>query len=258
MTKQKFKIPADVDFSDEWFAEARKQSPSTQQKFLLKLIVEYKHNNQSKISAMAAAALSAAFAFNKSSQGHLTQEEGNRALSELVFAWMRTPNLCGMNMYNYADMIHPANREAFANVIPRSNFTALQELAQKQIDDADNALHVEYPEQLAQYERELAAFIEKHPDYNERKDYYTHAKDRPGTQWDEIAADQQRKLDGFKYAPVKPKEPEISQELYDHWKSIVAGEAPFGFTILEPPPAAEPELKVVKDEEETEAANGSN
>lgn len=246
MKGQKIKITPEMDLSTEWYSEAKKQTISTLPYFIRNIIVDYTHNDNSKVWAMTACAIGAAYAFNKSSQGNINTGMAGLVMWEFICEWTGTKNLCGFRIMDFSDMLYPGNQRSFEKLISRHNYDALKELAKVKLEGAEKDI-AEYEQKLKKYDLELSLFINKHIDYNERPEYYT--KNVTGTV-EKIAIDEKRAREGFKFAPVRPQAPEMNETIINHWKSIINGHVPFGYEVFGDEPLPEgTELKVVKDSE---------
>ncbi len=247
MKGQKIIINPDLDYSENWYREAKKQTVGTINSFVFSLISEFKHTPESKIWAATACAMASLHVFNKSKSGGFTEPETRNLLWEVYSAWSGVPNLCGYKLIDYKNMIFPSSQPDFEKTITRENFTALQEFAQNRIEGLEKD-KADYVDKLKEYQVELANFIERHSDYHTNKNHYT--RNRPEQNFQELAQDELRARKGFVFAPIEPKAPVEDKAIVDHWYSIVAGTVPFGYTIIEP------EIAEVNNEGTKEQENG--
>ena len=132
-------------------------------------------------------------------------------------------NKTGLRIIDYDKFLYPQYEDDFTQkAISKSMWECIQKEAENNIKEADEA-HAKYLVDMEQYEKDLAVFVEKYPDYYDRKDYYDHLSYGTAEEWGAYKA---RMNSGFEFAPEKPYAGvNLEGAVYKHWKSIVDGVA---------------------------------
>lgn len=214
----------DQEFRTTYYAKAQQQTLETLPTFF-KEVFGGGMNYNTICYAVTACALAAAWAANHHPKGGITSFQAGVVMWEFIKEWSYRNNKTGLRLIDYDNMLYQQYEHDFEKTIRRETFEALQKEAQRRLDE-DAAAEAKYAIDIEQYKKYLAAFIEKHPDYNERPEYYEHLSMGTGAEWE---AEQKKEVSGFEFAPRKPLYFKPCQ--IDHWKSIVAGIVPFGYSI---------------------------
>jgi len=224
-------ITEEMGLHKQWYEAAKQVTLDTLPDFTNQMINDYQHDYGTVCHALAAGALATLWAMNSTPQGGITGFQASAIMWKLIREWYYTSNKTGLRIIDYDKFLYPQYADYFTEkTIPKNIWEGIQKEAKNRIEEADGA-HAQYLVDTEQYEKDLAAFVEKYPDYYERKDYYDHISYGPLEAWNEYEA----KADsGFEFAPRKPYVTvDLEGNVYKHWKSIVAGVVPFGYTIGE-------------------------
>lgn len=209
------------DFRDKYYSQVSKQTLETLPEFINQLIKDGTGYG-SVCCAVAAAALSAAWAVNK--KAGITGFQAGAVMWEFIQQWQYKSNKTGLKIVDFDNMLYAQYEDNFQKTIGKSVFESLQKEAQSHLDK-DKANHDKYIKDAEQYQKDLAAFVEKYPDYHKRPKHYEKLGCGTGAEWD---AEKKKEESGFEFAPAKPF---YREGQLDHWQSIVNGIVPFGFEI---------------------------
>jgi hypothetical protein len=226
----KIKITEEQDVHKEWYKEAKKMTLESLPEFLRKLTEDYGHDYGTICHAMAAAAISAASAINHSSTGGITGFQAGAVMWEFIRNWNYSHNKTGLRIIDYDNMLYPQYAYRFNKLLSPDIWESLKKEASTNIKEADLARE-KYFADCIRYEKDLAAFILRHPDYPENPKRYEKIGFGTGTEWEEQRAKEDA---GFDFAPSKPYcLMDEDSPVYKHWRSIVNGQVPFGFIVGE-------------------------
>jgi len=212
----------------QWQEQAGKATIDNIAEFMTDLTTKYQHDYGTICHAIAIAAKAAARAIDHSPQGGITGFQAGAIMWQFISEWAHPNNKTGMKLVNYDNFLYPQYGEKFEKTITSSTWEAIQKEAKAKIENADLG-HTEFIANTEQYKKDIAAFIEKYPDYNERKEHYDPLGIVNGEQLD---AEEKKKASGFEFAPQPPYEGVTSKsDCYIHWVSIVEGFIPFGYKL---------------------------
>lgn len=121
------------------YKEAMKQTTDTIGDFIKHAMCDYQHDYGSVCVAVAACAIAAVYASNKTPQGGITGFQAGFIMFEFARQLCYTGNKCGLRMINYDDMLYPQYENKFRQTISKETFEALQEEARKKIEEYTNA-----------------------------------------------------------------------------------------------------------------------
>lgn len=161
MLKEKLTVSDQV--TNQWFIDSKSMTMEALPEFLRHLTEDYEHDYSSIINAVAAGAIGAAWAMEKSPECGLTGFQASCTMWAFIANW--TGKKGTMKLIEYNDMLYPQHAWKFERTISPSTWTELQEKAQQKLNMVTKAV----------------------------------------------------------YAP----------EVIEHWKHIVAGKVPFGYTVKE-------------------------
>lgn len=212
------------EFRDKYYDQAKKQTLRTLPKFLNKMMLE-SFDYGSICCAVAAAALSAAWATNNHPHAGITGFQAGAVMWEFIVQWNYSNNKTGLKIVDYDNMLYRQYEEKFQKTITKSTFELLQKQAAVFLDE-DIKAKAKFDGDIAQYNKNLAVFIGKHPDYPSNQKHYERLSSGTGNEWE---AEEEKEKSGFEFAPRKPFYMQPCQ--IEHWKSIVEGFVPFGYTI---------------------------
>jgi hypothetical protein len=219
-----------IAIKQEWEKKAKNCTLESLPEFLKELTENYTHDYGTICHAVAAAAIASAWSVDKSVIGGITGFQAGAIMWKFVKQWSYSDNKTGLKIVDYDNLLYPQYEYRFSNTLSQNQWKAIQSEAQKNIVEAD-VKYCEYLKDNKQYSQDISLFIEKYPDYHDRKDYYDHLGSGTGKKWEEYQAKKDR---GFEFAPQEPYQPiSESSPVYQHWVSITSGVIPFGFVIKE-------------------------
>lgn len=215
---------------EQWFEEARKMTLDKLPDFIHHLLNDYGHDYGTICHALTAGAAATAWAMDNTPQGGITGFQAGCIMWGFIRQWNYRYNKTGLKIVDYDNFLYPQYNDKFQKTISPDIWAAIQKQAQAEIDEADKKYAL-YLEDMKKYEADLAAFVEKYPDYYERKEHYDLLDYGTGKEWDGYYA---KKESGFEFAPQKPY-CMIPHEnaAYQHWQTIIHGIVPFGYIVKE-------------------------
>jgi hypothetical protein len=214
----------------QWYEDAKKVTLEELPGFLNRLLNDYGHDYGTICHALAAGSIAAAGGMNKSKQGGITGFQAGAVMWEFIRNWNYSHNKCGLRIVDFDNFLYPQYSDQYQKTISPNIWDAITKEAHRNIEDADQK-YAEYLIAKEQYDKDITAFIEKHPDYHERKEYYDHLDCGTGDEWNTYY---EKRDSGFDFAPTEPYAPITKgSRVYSHWEDIIAGMVPFGYTIKE-------------------------
>ena len=214
----------------DWEKKSKAATLETLPDFLKELSESYNHDYGTICHAVAIGATAAAWAMNKSEQGGITGFQAGAIMWEFIRSWNYSSNKTGLKLVDYDNFLFPQYEDSFEKTLSLSIWESIKEEAIKNIYEADTE-YSEYLKKLEQYKIDIDEFVEKYPDYHDRKKYYDPLGIGTGDEW---VAENKKKESGFEFAPQKPYCPiDDSSPVYQHWQSIVDGVIPFGYVVSE-------------------------
>ena len=230
---EKIKLKEDeafIEVKKQWMAEARQQKIDTLPDFIKKLVENYKHDYGTIVHAMTAGLIGVAEAIDKSEQGGITGFQAGCLMWGFVREWSFRDNKTGLQLIDFDQMLWPQYSYKFAKTISRETWEKLKDEAGKRLIEAD-AQQDKFEKDMVQYEADLKAFVEKYPDYEERKKHYDRLSMGTGDEW---VAEEEKEASGFEFAPSEPCCPVTKDSpCYLHWSAIVNGVVPFGYRVVD-------------------------
>jgi hypothetical protein len=215
----------EIEFRDHYCNLAKNQTLETLIPFIEEVVRQGRDDYGKICRAIAASALAVMHAIAK--QEGITGFQAGCVLWDVIREWQYSTNESGLRIVDYDDMLYVQYESKFQKTIRKSVFEAMQKKAQRLLDE-NVAAYQKYQKDMVQYHKDIAAFIAKHPDYNDRPEYYNHLGCGTADQWQK---EEEKKKSGFEFAPDKPCYHRPVQ--IEHWQSIVAGTVPFGYEIDE-------------------------
>lgn len=137
MSKQN--ITEEMKVHEQWYEESKKQTPETIASFIERLITNYNHDYGTICHAMAAAAIGAMYAINKSEQGGITGFQAGAIMWEFIRHWNYDHNKTGLRLVNYDNLLYPQYAIDFEKRISKSTWEALQREASKNLFENKHA-----------------------------------------------------------------------------------------------------------------------
>lgn len=222
-------ITEETKVHEGWYEEADKMTLEDLPEFLSRLLTEYGHDYGTICHALAAGAVATLHAMNKHENAGITGFQAGAIMWEFIRHWNYSNNKTGMRLMDWDNLLYPQYEDHFQKTISADTWAALQEEAAANIKEADEE-YEQYRKDMVKYEKDIAAFAEKYPDYHDDPGKYEHLVS--GTEEDLIAYREKEKS-GFEFAPRKPHYGPYSDSVYGHWKNIVDGVVPFGYVVRE-------------------------
>lgn len=213
------------EFRDKYYGNLDRHAIKDLPKFIEKMMSESLEYG-SVCCAVAASAIATAWAANKHKHGGISGFQAGAVMWEFIQQWSYRNNKTGLKIVDHDNMLYAQYEDNFQKTISKSVFKALQKEAGNLLIK-DNEAASKYVLDMAEYEKDLAAFVEKYPDYHERPKHYDKLGAGTGDEWD---AFHKKEASGFEFAPAKPF---YHAGQLDHWQSIVDGIVPFEFTVKE-------------------------
>lgn len=224
------KITEKDKVQDRWYEEAKTQTIESLPVFMNHLVDDYEHDYGTICHAVAAAGIAAMCAVDHDpKQGGITGFQAGAIMWKVIRHWYFESNKTGLRLIDYDDFLYPQYEGQYQKTITASTWECIQKRAKELIEEADTA-HVKYLVEAEKYKEAIAIFVEKYPDYYQRREHYDHLRCGTG---DELDAYHKKESDGFEFAPQEPYEPinSSSSRVYQHWQSISAGIVPFGYEV---------------------------
>lgn len=208
----------------EWMEKAKKVTLDTLPDFLKSLQeqIPESYGNVCYITAIGSAATAYAYCH----EFGLTGFQDSIIFWEWNEAWGVFKSEVGLRMLDYKNMCYPQYEDNFKEISP-STFKSMQIYCQKHLDDYEQD-KLNYTNDMKTWISQIQKFIEKHHDYITDPEKYTEILFGTAKELDE---QDEKKQSGFEFAPMKPFEHTIHPKVIDHWKSIVAGQVPFGYKL---------------------------
>lgn len=223
-------ITEEMGVHESWYEEAENMTLEELPVFIEGLLKNYGHDYGTIVHAITASGIAAMWAANKAEQGGITGYQVGAVMWEFIRKWNYSGNKTGLKLIDYDNFLYPQYEENYSKTISESVWGALKKEASNLMSKADEEYQA-YLLDKAQYEVDVKAFVEKYPDYYERKAHYDHLGMGTGVEW---KAEQEKIDSGFEFAPNEPYSPVNSESPgYQHWKTIVSGAVPFGYRVSE-------------------------
>lgn len=122
----------------EWMKEAKGMTIDALPGFLRKLTQDYQHDYGTICHAIAAAAVAAAWAVEKSPQGGITGFQAGAVSWEILKGWGGiTLGETGSRLVNFDDLLFPQYAEKFRS-IPAETWEKLQAEAKRKVSSAED------------------------------------------------------------------------------------------------------------------------
>jgi len=212
----------------EWKEVAKDTTLATLPDFVRHLTEDYEHDYGTICHAIAVAANAAAIAMNKSPTGGITGFQADAVMCEFIREWNFQDNKTGLQLVDFDDFLYPQLGYRY-NTLSADVWNNLQKEAAQLIAKAKED-QANYEKDKALYDKEIAAFVLKYPDYYDREKHYLPLGLGTADEW---AAEQAKRDSGFVFAPLKPYSTAPSDRVHMHWESIVNGIVPFGYEVEE-------------------------
>jgi len=130
-------ITEEQGIQKEWYAEAKIMTLKKLPKFLKKLADGYRHDYGTICHAVAAGAVAAGNAMNKSRQGGITGFQASAVMWCFIEAW--TGDKAPAKLVKYEKMLYPQYAKSFEKIIDKSVWEWLQEQAKEHLKDVEGA-----------------------------------------------------------------------------------------------------------------------
>lgn len=114
---------------ENWYAEAKNQTLETLPKFMERILNE-PQSYSSIVEAIAACAVGAAWAADRSDNGGITGFQGSGVMWRFIQSWMRLEDSCGLKLIDYNKMLYPQYEDEFTKkTINKEIWEAMQKKA---------------------------------------------------------------------------------------------------------------------------------
>jgi len=222
-------ITEEMAVHTEWYREAKNMKLDNLTEFINKLMNDYNHDYGTICHALTAGGIATMWAMNNEPHGGITGFQAGHVMWEFIKNWQYSSNKCGLKMVDYDNFLYPQYEYKYQKTISKDVWNNIKKQAEEGIERADTE-YKKYLDDVEQYKIDVKNYLEKYPDYYERKDYYDKLSYGTGKQWDENS---KKEKNGFEFAPSEPFNHLYGNGVYLHWKSIVDGVIPFGYVISE-------------------------
>lgn len=139
MMAERTAIKEELGLHKQWYVDAKSVTTETLPEFVRHLTEDFEHDYGTICHAVAACALAAAQAVNKSSQGGITGFQSGAIMWEFIQEWQHLRDK-PMRLIQYEDMLYPQYEDKFWTINPET-WKHLQETAQKRLAEADDPVH---------------------------------------------------------------------------------------------------------------------
>jgi hypothetical protein len=137
--EEKNSITEEMNLHQEWYKEAREQNLDTLSDFVLKLANKYNHDYGTICHAMAAAAIGAIWAINKSDNGGITGFQAGCIMWEFIQHWNYESNKCGLRIVDYDNLCYPQYEENFEKTITSNMWKNIQDNCKALLQNVEHA-----------------------------------------------------------------------------------------------------------------------
>lgn len=129
----------DAAVIEAWYAEAKKATPANFAEFVRKLMNDYEHDYGTICHAVAAAALAAAHAVDRSPSGGITGFQAQMIFWQFFRKWgaFSGDDEGPVGLRFYKQMIYPQCREKFEKTMPVETKDRIVELAKAELAKTD-------------------------------------------------------------------------------------------------------------------------
>jgi hypothetical protein len=126
----------------QWYEDAKKQTGETVAEFIRHLSEDYQHDYGTICHAIAAGAIGAAWAIERSPSGGITGFQAGCIMWGFIQNWMTEYKESPVRLLNYRDLLYPQYAHKF-RAIPTDTWEWAQKEAQKVLQDAPDYMHRE-------------------------------------------------------------------------------------------------------------------
>lgn len=130
-------ITEEDDIQAEWYKESKDITLETLPAFLAKLTADYEHDYGTIVHAVAAGAIAAACAINKSPTGGITGFQAGAVMWQFITEWNLGYKDKPLRLVDYSQMLYPQHEHDFQRTITQSTWTYLKEQAVKELKGFD-------------------------------------------------------------------------------------------------------------------------
>lgn len=225
----KQQITEEMKIHEEWYKEAKGMTLDKLPDFLNHLMNDYDHDYGTVCHALAAGGMATMWAMDHHEQGGITGFQAGAVMWEFIKRWGYPCNKTALKIVNYDNFLYPQYEDMLDKIISADAWAEIQKEAAIKIKEANDE-HEKYIKNREQYEKDIAIFIEKYPDYRNNPEKYEHIFGGTGAEWEREA---EKVRNGFEFAPQKPYDGPYGNSIYTHWQSIVNGIVPFGYRVVE-------------------------
>lgn len=231
-------ITEEMKIHDEWYKQADKMTMMELPEFLRHLTQDYQHDYGTICHALSAGAIATIHAIDNSPCGGITGFQAGIVMWKIIQEMNYKNNKCGLRILDMDRLLYPQYEHVF-NEISQETWKLVQKEAAIRIEENDQR-HKKYLHDIQQYEKELERFKidvkqfesdhPEYPKYEDNQKFYEHIGYGTQDEWDD---EHNKEESGFMFAPTKPCDGTAHPDIVNHWKSIVAGNIPFGLRLEE-------------------------
>lgn len=133
---ERIKIAEEDGIHKEWYVAAKNQTLESLPDFLRELTERYEHDYGTICHAIAASAIAAAWAVEKTPQGGITGFQAGAIMWEFIQNWMHMEG--PMRLVDYKDLLFPQYADKFG-AISHDIWNDVQAKAREKLQSADGA-----------------------------------------------------------------------------------------------------------------------
>lgn len=121
----------------EWFKEATGQTVESLPEFINHLMNDYEHDYGTIVHAIAACAIAAAWAADRTENGGITGFQASFVMWDFIRQWSKPNNKCGLKLVDYDDFLFPQYDYKYEKTLSKDNWEAIQKEAERMLEEID-------------------------------------------------------------------------------------------------------------------------
>lgn len=235
-------INEEMNIQKGWYENAENMTMDNLPEFLRHLSEDYRHDYGTICHALSAGSLATIHAMNRApgACGGITGFQAGCVMWEFIRNFNYKNNKCGLRLQDMDKLLFPQYADMFLTISGDTWNSVQKEAAKKIQQDIEN--HKVYLDRMEQYKKDLKQFKAdvkqfesehpEYPKYEEDPEFYQHLRCGTAAEWD---VEHKKEESGFMFEPIKPYDDVAHPDVVAHWKSIVAGNIPFGLRVEEKP-----------------------
>lgn len=233
-------ITEEMGIHKEWYEKAENMTMDNLPEFLRHILEDYRHDYGTICHALSAGSLTAIHAMNRApgARGGITGFQAGCVMWEFIRNFKYKNNKCGLKLLDMDNLLYPQYADKF-HAISRNAWEAVRKEAAERIKQSE-AAHEKYEDDMEQYKKDMKQFLidvrqfeaehPEYPKYEETPEFYQHLCCGTAAEWD---VEHKKEESGFMFEPRKPYDAAAHSDVVAHWKSIVAGNIPYGLKLEE-------------------------